>query len=145
MRSLQKNTNLRVTGIYDKTTRCFMSKTRCSQSDTKNVSTIDYLKKQNLTYLIESWSDLVPERNQRNTVVNAFYSLRKDLSRMINLDWNKSHPDVRIRFVKGRLNDLISFSCYIINSFELYAMQSSLTSVMLTLCIFSTGFFLLLR
>ena len=93
---------LQPTGLFNKQTECFMTSSRCGENDSKIAAhNFDYLKKENLTYFIDSWSGLVPITCQNNTVVHAFYSLRKDLSRQINLDWNSSGPDIQIRFVKG--------------------------------------------
>lgn len=97
---------LQPTGVFDKQTRCLMRNKRCGESDIKTSANYSdyYLRKENLTYFVRSWSSLMPMKDQNNTIVNAFYSLRKILSRRINLDWKSNRPDILINFVKGNLH-----------------------------------------
>lgn len=101
MLKFQNAMNIKPTGTNNEQTKFLMRQTRCGEKD-NGMSQKLKLTKSNLTYYIDQWSDYMTKREQNNTIINAFYSLQKLLSRRrIHLHWKRENPDLRIYFIKG--------------------------------------------
>eukprot|EP00111_Clytia_hemisphaerica_P005768 TCONS_00016718-protein len=108
MLKFQNKMQIQATGTYNDQTRCFMTKPRCGEKDiiVDGANKIDsdfYMRKENLTYFVDTWSPLMNWRQQNYTIIAAFYSLRKNITSRIHLDWKRSLPDIQIRFVKDNM------------------------------------------